>query len=384
MTFLSISWLAWMLGAIALYWLLPARLRDYFLVLATALFIICSDWLSALLLAALTLGTYVAANRSRTTTGQVIIAALAVIAVLAAFKLRVKTAPLDAIRNVAMPLGLSYYAFRIVHYLIEKARGTLAPHTFRDYVSYLFFLPTIVVGPIHRFPAFLQDRAAMTWRAEYLSAGMERILFGYFKIVVLGNFLLSKYLALRIGSMDKSHRPLVLYLEAVRGSLNLYCQFSGYSDIAIGFGLMIGYRVMENFDSPFLKRNVAEFWRSWHMSLTQWSRDYLYLPMVGATRQPVYGTLVSLVFIGVWHELSFRYVVWGLYHGLGIIAVNQMQGFLRRRRVPRVRHPVLKRVSFLSGAFLTANYFFLGYVIINQQSLSDTLKVYQLMLFSWL
>jgi alginate O-acetyltransferase complex protein AlgI len=86
----------------------------------------------------------------------------------------------------------------------------------------------------------------------------------------------------------------------------------------------------------------------------------------------------------VWHELSFRYVVWGLYHGLGIIAVNQLQTILRRRRVPRVRQPVLKSLSRLGGILLTANYFFLGYVIISQPSLADTLKVYRLMLFSWL
>jgi alginate O-acetyltransferase complex protein AlgI len=192
---------------------------------------------------------------------------------------------------------------------------------------------------------------------------------------------------LAIAEIDQSHQAAHLYLEAVRGSFNLYFQFAGYSDIAIGFALLLGYRVMENFNSPFTKTNIAEFWRSWHISLTSWSRDYIYMSAVGLTRNPYFGTLASLTAIGIWHELSLRYVAWGLYHGLGIIGVNYLQKYKRKRQKARGIKMGRKEDNFgimALNVFATWNYFFFGYIIINQNSLVDTLKVYRIILFGWI
>ncbi len=383
MTFVSAQWLGWIIGTAAIYWLIPSQGRKQFLLLASAFFLFTADWASGLFLITLSAATYFLSNRQRFRGRATILAIFLVTCVLAYYKVRVSTAPLDVIRSVAMPLGLSYYSFRMVHYLIEKARGTLPAHRILDYVGYLFFLPTIVVGPIHRFPDFM--RASPPGRLDFeriLESG-ERILIGYFKVIVLGNFLLGTYLARKIGAMSAAQKPLVLYLEAARGSVNLYLQFSGYSDIAIGFGLLLGYQVMENFNWPYFRSNIAEFWRCWHISLTSWARDYIYMPVVGLTRQPVYGTVACLLIIGIWHELSVRYVLWGLYHGLGIIAVNQLRRYLRKRKLAPVRQPALHRLLYAGGVLLTANYFILGYVITSQKTISDMLAVYSVIFFGW-
>jgi len=376
-----------MAATVGIYWLLPKQWREGFLVLFTLAFIFAVHWVSALFLLLFTVGSYALASGEKISKISIATAIAAVIAVVAYYKVQVASLPFSVIRDVAMPVGMSYYAFRVIHYLIDKYRGVLPAHGFYDYVCYLFFVPTLLVGPIHRFGPFFADRGAIQWRADDLSEGIERIVIGYFKIVVLGHFLFSKWMVITISGIDPSNQAAHYYLEAVRGSFNLYFQFAGYSDIAIGFALLLGYRVMENFNSPFTKTNIAEFWRSWHMSLTSWSRDYIYMSAVGLTRNPYFGTLVSLTAIGIWHDLSLRYVTWGIYHGLGIIAVNYLQKFMRSRNRARGIKRVRKEDNYGVTAikiFATWNYFFFGYIIINQHSLMDTLKVYRIIFTGWI
>ncbi|WP_321528177.1 MBOAT family O-acyltransferase [Sedimenticola selenatireducens] len=387
MTFTSLTWLALIVGVTGIYWLLPAPWRNGFLALVSFVFLASIQLTSALFLVAFTLISYLIVRKDRVSKAMITVSVGLVIAVVAYYKMRVAHSPVEVLRDVAMPIGMSYYAFRVVHYVIDKYRDVLPTHGFYDYVCYLFFVPTMLVGPIHRFTAFHNNHIAIRWNASELSEGIERILLGYFKIIVLGNFLFNKYLANQIAQLDPSNQSLIYYLEAVRGSLNLYVQFSGYSDIAIGFALMLGYRVMENFNNPFMKTNIAEFWRSWHISLTSWSRDYIYMTMVGLTRNPYLGTLVSLLVVGIWHELSLRYVIWGLYHGLGIIFVNKLQQYVRRRNRERglkgKKHPDPLLVKVLK-IFATANYFFFGYIIISQESFADTLQIYRIIFIGWI
>jgi len=376
-----------MAATVGVYWLVPQRWRAGFLVLFTLTFLFAVHWVSALFLIVFTVGTYALTKGERVSKLSIAAAIAAVVAVVAYYKVEVAHLPFSVIRDVAMPVGMSYYAFRVIHYLIDKYRGVLPEHDFYDYVCYLFFVPTLLVGPIHRFAPFYNNRRAVEWRADDLSEGIERIVIGYFKIVVLGHFLFSKWMVQAIGQIDPSYQATHFYLEAVRGSFNLYFQFAGYSDIAIGFALLLGYRVMENFNSPFTKTNIAEFWRSWHISLTSWSRDYIYMSTVGLTRNPYFGTLVSLTAIGIWHELSLRYVAWGLYHGLGIIAANQFQKFVRGWKKAHGIKNVRKDRNIGAMAlsiFATWNYFFFGYIIINQHSFVDTFRVYRIILFGWL
>ena len=143
---------------------------------------------------------------------------------------------------------------------------------------------------------------------------------------------------------------------------------------------------MENFNNPFMKTNISDFWRSWHMSLTSWARDYIYMTMVGLTRNPYFATLILMFTIGIWHELSPRYIAWGLYHGLGIIFVNRLQKYVRQKRRAKGLKGKAKEsgVSKALKIFATSNYFFFGYIIISQSSLWDSLRIYYIIFFGWI
>ena len=391
MSYVSIEWLVWVFSLFIGYWALPARFRDLFVVLLTFCFLASAYPQSAAILLSLTTVSYFGTRGNRYLYWRALAIAAAVIITLGYFKLRVpsnRTFNLET--DVLYPLGLSYYAFRIIHYLIERARGTLPQHNFIDYISYQFFLPTIVVGPINRFPEFLQQRRTKEWNAGQLSAGLERVVFGYFKIAVLGNTLISKYAMGYISGLDPVRQKAAsLYLSSVAGSFNLYFQFSGYSDVAIGLSLLLGYKISENFNWPFLATNIGEFWRRWHISLTSWSREYIFLPVVGLSRSPILAAISSLLLIGVWHEWSLRYVVWGLYHGVGVAVVTYLERLKRNRNKGRKKPTMPPQPAIIALAdrswrvLLTAHYFFFGYLIVRLPTLMDVPKALWTMLFFW-
>jgi alginate O-acetyltransferase complex protein AlgI len=384
MQVLSLEWFAWMAGTVALYWLLPAAVRAYGLMAVTLAFVAFYDPLSAVLLTVFTgVLALTARHRERPPGAAIATMAVAVLGTVAYFKIQVSGGMQDLVTDVAIPLGLSYYAFRCVHYLIERYRGSLPEHGPTDVVAYLFFLPTIIVGPIHRAGQFFEDHARVRWDASKLSEGMERILYGYAKIAILGNYLTGALLGGYIDTLGSEQLVLAYYLEMVRNGLNLYFQFSGFSDVAIGFALLLGYRVMENFNWPYLARNIADFWQRWHMSLTTWSRDYIYMPAFGYTRNPYLATLASLLFIGLWHEISLRYICWGLYHGLGIVAFRRWQRLERRLNLPRVEHPVGRGMLTVLKILMTVHYVWLSFILVSQPDLGSAAEVFYTLLISW-
>jgi alginate O-acetyltransferase complex protein AlgI len=299
------------------------------------------------------------------------------------YKVTVRASPEDLLGEVLIPMGLSYYAFRCLHYLLERFRGTLPSHTFREFLGYLFFLPTLVVGPIHRFTPFLDDHRTKRWRSDTLSEGMERILYGYVKVAVLANFLFSNQMAQFIGATDPQATTRAVYLEMIRGAMNLYWQFSGYSDIAIGFALLLGYRVMENFNNPYGQRNIADFWRAWHMSLTSWCRDYVYLPTIGLTRNPYVANIITFLVIGLWHEVSVRFVVWALYHAMGVIIWREFQTLKRQLGLPRLSRGVLATVLQGVSILLTFHFVGFGFTIARQLTLGAGLEAFRMLFLLW-
>jgi D-alanyl-lipoteichoic acid acyltransferase DltB (MBOAT superfamily) len=381
MTITSPVWLSTMFATIAFYWLLSPNLRQYFLIVATACFLLFADHRALILLATFTACTWVLLEL-KVKYGVILALTIPGVA-LAYYKVQGEADPLTTLQDVIIPLGLSYSTFRILHYVIERSRNNLPDHNFKDYLAYVFFLPTILIGPINRFPQFVDDHRTGHWRADQISRGIERILIGYFKVTVLGNFLLSNVASQWVAEAQAYSQSLGFYLEAVRGSLNLYCQFSGFSDVAIGFALMLGYRVMENFRFPFLQTNLPDFWRCWHISLTSWSREYIFMTVLSLTRNLYTATLCSLLFIGIWHEISLRYVAWGLYHGLGIVACMQWRMFKRKARLPGPKNRHLIFAVNTLKIFATANYFFLGYIITNEETLMDAARVMSMILIPW-
>lgn len=387
MSFLSLDWLVALIATVSLYWLCPGRWRQWLLIAITFLFISLKSPESSVILAVFAMTTFYLTRGEKVSGKRALLALVVVFATLAYFKLRLFNAggrAGDVIANVAIPLGLSYYAFRCAHFIFERYRNTLAQPTFKQYLGYLYFLPTLVVGPINRSKEFFEQTASVTWSPSVLSDGLERILYGYFKVAVLSGFLVTSVLGGFILDLPAEKAALRMYLEIVRDGFNLYFLFAGFSDIAIGFGLLLGIRVMENFNWPYIQKNIGDFWRSWHISLSTWCRDYVYFPVLGATRNPYLATLASFVTIGLWHEISFRYIVWGLYHGVGILIWRMFHERTRAFRLSLQTKPVLRFVVSAASILLTLHFVFLGLVIINQPSFSAVFEVYRIVLLFWI
>jgi alginate O-acetyltransferase complex protein AlgI len=231
---------------------------------------------------------------------------------------------------VFIPLGISYSVFKMLHYVIECRRDSLAVHSMADFMLYIFFFPMFLAGPIERFPAFhenLSRSVAMEKTPSMqLSRGMERILTGVFKKVILADFLLKALMPDDLYFL--SGGPMAWHALLTASSLKflyIYMDFSGYIDMAIGIGLLFGIKLMENFNRPLIQPNIAGFWRSWHISLSGWARDYVYYPVMLKTRNVSAAITATMLTIGVWHGLGISWVLWGLHHALGLIAYSRLK-----------------------------------------------------------
>ena len=178
------------------------------------------------------------------------------------------------------------------------------------------FFPTITIGPIHRFEDFLKSERRVRWSDQDFANGLERILYGYAKVIVVANWLVAAQLDSAIEKLPQN-TSLSVFAESMSYGFYLYFAFAGYSDIAIGISLLLGYQICENFNYPFLKRNIGEFWQSWHMSLSSWCRQYVFLPIFAKWRNLPLALIGAMLAIGLWHEFSVRFLLWGVYHGLG-------------------------------------------------------------------
>lgn len=266
------------------------------------------------------------------------------------------------------PIGLSYFLVRQIHLLFEAYKDNLEEIKLTEFLSYAGFFPAFFTGPIHRLPEFMRDLKQGSFNAENLSAGLERILYGYVKVVVLANYLVMDFFAFRLNSIELTHPGLFEYLDCVRYGANLYFQFAGYTDIAIGVSLIAGFKLRENFNFPFVAQNINDFWKRWHISLSDWCKDYVFKPVFAKTRIFGLSILLTMLAIGVWHEFSGRYVLWALYHGFGIALWKVFEKNKKFRFGEN--QPFLKVLSTLLSVFVTLNFVILSFCITKEESVS--------------
>lgn len=375
MQYVSIEWLFWMGATFSAYWLAPERWRQWVLVLITAAFLGLAAPLSLGILAAFTLVTWRVGVLPHVTGRAMVAVTVAFVLVLGYFKLGVRGKGIDEIVSSGLiPLGLSYYTFRCLHFVYERYRGRFDGAGLDELVGYLFFLPTLVVGPIHRFGEYQRDIYRVRLEGRAIGEGLERILHGYVKIGFLANYLVGGKLGGWMAELPAEASALRTYLWIVQGGLNLYFQFSGFSDVAIGFARLLGFRVMENFAWPYLQPNISAYWRSWHISLTGWCRDYVYSAVVSATRSPALGAMMTLLAIGLWHELSLRFICWGLYHGIGLVAWQKFQDL--KPRLTTVQSGGARSLLHVLSVLATVHYVWFGLVIVREQDLSSVLRTW--------
>lgn len=253
------------------------------------------------------------------------IAGAATIGMLTAFKLGsnsdvLPTAPAGSTSAVLVPIGFSYLAFELLHVVIERRRGRIRELAAPDLLAFAFFFPTRVAGPIKRYPDFLAAVARAEPSAENVYRGLLRILMGLSK-----KLLVADLLALTVAERSYAATPAHAWVITLAYAVQIYFDFSAYSDIAIGFSRMLGIAVPENFAWPYLAPNIREFWNRWHMTLSFWVRDYIFLPTGRALFKTsirswpaaiaVVSYLLTFAIVGAWHGLTAAFVVWGLYHG---------------------------------------------------------------------
>lgn len=315
MILLAPRMILWMAATVLLSWLAPRRLQMPAVILSTIAFLGMEDPLALGVMTAQAGLTLWSLPRVRSRGWLTATLVGLIVAILAAFKIQ------NHIVNpgrIIMPLGLSFTTFRLVHLIVDAYAGRLKRHDFMDLLAYLFFLPPLPVGPIHRFPDFVQDLRRRRFDRQHLGAGTERILHGYAKLVILRNLVIFPYLLPWFSRYaDGSFRGDLL--ASIGQWIDLYISFSGCSDLAVGFSLIMGFRIQENFNHPYLASSLPDFWQRWHISLTSWCRDYIFAPVTAVTRMPALGVGAALLVIGLWHELSIRYLLWGIYHALGIL-----------------------------------------------------------------
>jgi len=230
--------------------------------------------------------------------------------------------------DILLPIGLSFHTFQAMSYTIEVYRGNQkAEYHFGIYALYVMFYPQLVAGPIERPQNVLhQFYEKHSFDYQRVTDGLKLMAWGMFKKVVIADRL-----AVMVDVVYKDpypHKGIPLLVATACFSIQIFCDFSGYSDIALGSAQVMGFKLMKNFDRPYFSKTISEFWRRWHISLSSWFRDYLYFPLGGnrvSKWRREYNLFIVFLVSGIWHGASWTYVIWGAIHGFYLVFANQTE-----------------------------------------------------------
>ena len=273
-------------------------------------------------------------------------------------------------RNIFLPVGISFFVFQSLSYTIDIYRRQLRPlDRWTDYLFYLSFFPQLVAGPIVRAKDFIpQIRRPLHVSREMFGTGVFLILTGLFKKAIVSDYI-------SLNFVDRIFDEPLLYsgFECLMGiygyALQIYCDFSGYSDMAIGIALLLGFRFPKNFDSPYKAATITEFWRRWHISLSTWLRDYLYIPLGGNRKGRVrtyINLLITMLLGGLWHGAAMRFVLWGALHGAALALHKLWLKFVPRAKATGAEMSWGWRIA---GIFFTFNLVCFGWLMFRAESM---------------
>ncbi len=344
MQLVSLSFLIFVLVAITVYYLMPKKIRPIWLLIASWFFYYRLSGRLLILLLSVTLVTYVAGMlmgdaenageaRGKNNRKAVMISGVVLLVLLLGF-FKYTGFMIDTVKglqaflglqqvgivvSIALPIGISFYVFQAIGYIIDCYLGKISIE--KDYIRlalFISFFPSVMSGPIERatnmLPQFSEPR---DFSYERMRDGLLLMLWGYFQKIIIADRL-----AVVVNSVYDSYENYsgtVLFIAAVFYTFEIYCDFAGYSNIAIGVSKIMGIDIMQNFRQPYLSASIPEFWRKWHISLSSWLRDYLYIPL-GGNRKGYFRKLINIMIVfaasGLWHGAAWTFVVWGLLHGL--------------------------------------------------------------------
>ena len=354
MLFNSIEYIAFLPIVFAIYWQLRnhLKLQNAFVVLASYVFYGWWDYKFLLLIAFTSLCSYVSGiliakseevrAKSKFWMGTNIVINLGILVVFKYYDFFVSefgelfgVSTESLLLRVILPVGISFYTFQALSYSIDVYRGNIKPtKDIIAFFAFISFFPQLVAGPIERatnlLPQFLQKRK---FSYEQGVDGMRQILWGLFKKIVVADNC-ATYVD-QVWSTYGTQSGSTLLLAAILFTFQIYGDFSGYSDIAIGTAKLFGIRLMRNFNNPYFSRDIAEFWRRWHISLTTWFRDYVYIPLGGSRNgqwRTIANTFVVFILCAIWHGANWTYLAWGLYHVLLFVPL------ILRHRTKQYKH----------------------------------------------
>ena len=266
--------------------------------------------------------------------------------------------------SFALPIGISFFTFQALSYVIDVYRGTPAQKNPFFLGLYISLFPQLIAGPIVRYTTVKDQISNRKITMDDFSSGVVRFMKGFNKKVLLAN-VLSEAADKAFGAWTRSAG--MAWLGAVCYTLQIYYDFSGYSDMAIGMGKMLGFHFLENFDLPYISGTVTEFWRRWHISLGTWFRDYVYFPMggsrVGSRKRLVFNLLAVWLLTGIWHGANWTFILWGVSYGI-IIIIEKLN------RIPE-RLQRSKRISRFFYYCFTMFMVILGWVLFRSESVKD-------------
>ena len=284
---------------------------------------------------------------------------------LADFSNRVFSSSFD-ISNITLPVGISFFTFQTLSYSIDVYRKRIEPvDNIIDFGFYVSFFPQLIAGPIVRASQFIPQlkkpyhlSERVVWKAILL------ILAGLFKKMVISDYL-SVNIIDRIFESPEVYSGIEILTAIYSYALQIYCDFSGYTDIAIGLALLLGFKLPQNFNAPYKATSIVSFWRRWHMSLSFWLRDYLYIPLGGNRKGTIrtgMNILITMLLGGLWHGANIRFVIWGLMHGLGLV-INKMFAWFFEKIKMSFPKPI--------GWFITFHFIVLTWVVFRAHSLES-------------
>jgi D-alanyl-lipoteichoic acid acyltransferase DltB (MBOAT superfamily) len=371
-----------------IYWLLPSRrIRNGFLTLCSLAAIWYLDPQSVAVVVGMTVFTYLAAGwieRGKNPKLAFRTGIFGLLAIIVIFKyLGLLTATLNSltafvsflpvfrIEKLFLPLGISYITFKYISYLSDVRSGVVKQGRWLDFACYGSLFTIFVAGPIERFETLKPQLESedCSFRDEYLNTALERMLFGMFKKLVLADWL-----ALVIQPVWQSPELFSLsarVLALMGFSMQIYFDFSGYSDVAIGASRLYGFKIGENFNYPYMATNITQFWQRWHISLSNWIRIYLFFPLSLRSRNRFWilfcVPVISMSICGIWHGPAWHFALWGIWHGLGI-AIHQLWSSFRRRNKEISTAMGSKWLQF-PGLLLTFAFVSVGWLIFGVNTL---------------
>ncbi|MFA7359794.1 MAG: MBOAT family O-acyltransferase [Candidatus Kapaibacterium sp.] len=350
----SLSFFAILTVSFIIYWIVPNKyyLRQTVLIVSSFLFIYLFDPTALIITSVLTIYTYTAGYLIINKSNKAIIHAISVIGLLIllvyfkyiglltntlnSFNTFVNLLPQFEIKNVLLPLGISYIVLKHISYLTDIKWGIVKDSDFIDFLTYSSLFTIFTAGPIERYEKFqpqIQNKE-LKFEWKYLDEGFQRIVFGLFK-----KFVIADWIAYFINPIwqNQSEYSIEMRALALLGfSFQIYFDFSGYSDIAIGSSRLFGVKIMENFDYPYLKTNISQFWRSWHISLSDWIRDYVFMPLAKMSNSKVwfyfFVPVIAMGICGIWHGPKWGFLMWGIWHGLGLSGYQIYRKFIKKKK----------------------------------------------------